>query len=483
MDTIAELTGIEPKTVAKLRREEIETMDSLWQAIGRDFSPGLTHLAKKARLSKRQVLEVFIAHLLRRLARKGSSIVSCQDVWQFIGQDPDAGIDKLATLLAWHDSNLPTGELPESVRVEKERLIALLSAMVELEVEEGNFFSWPEEQVTSPRRPNASLRANWLEAIIILGVIVLAVLTLRALGWLPRPLDPGDPILIAARDLDAGTVIREADLVGARFGATDAFTDTSQLHGLLLANALEKGGIVRRSDVVRLQAVASKDIPVTTLFTRDNLTVTWSAFQPNAVLDKARLVGHKALGDVRSGQVVTSDLAESTPALVEHLVVSGSIELPAFHIMSANDVKSAQGPPVEGSFRTENDVIGRYALEPLAPGVTLRTEQMSQARLSPEDVLSRRALSVLLPENAATLSVQQGAHVSLLLSPKVAGGSEKTPSNAKFELVEDVIILDARSNDGRTTVFVAVKTDDLAVLADKLGSSEVYVIGWLEQGQ
>lgn len=166
---------------------------------------------------------------------------------------------------------------------------------------------------------------------------------------------------------------------------------------------------------------------------------------------------------------LTEAIAQAYPPVVP-VVAVGSHSLPAFHVITAKDVDIKLVPQVTGSFTTTNDVVGRYTLQALKPGMVLIGGHVTAACSgqiggSPTERLS-------LPVNPATLrSVVPGSCVSLLLSPRQPGALgigtielSGVPVLAVDEHKEAVIMTIAVTGQGRDIIAPWLATSELFVL-------------------
>jgi flagella basal body P-ring formation protein FlgA len=58
--------------------------------------------------------------------------------------------------------------------------------------------------------------------------------------------------------------------------------------------------------VLRAQVIAATDISSGTLIARTAISYTWSVYQPGAALQVEQVVGHRALQNLRVGEVIRS---------------------------------------------------------------------------------------------------------------------------------------------------------------------------------
>lgn len=220
---------------------------------------------------------------------RNQGIKTLEDLWLWIGKDFDEGSDRLA----------------KETKIDSQRLIGLLADQSIREAEQESN-SWPSRHL--------SLVA-WLVSLILLGVVVGCVLQVL----LPL-LGPRSSVVVAAHDLEPSQALRPGDLYSAPLlWNVNYFTATHELEGLMLTRSVARGKPIRFQDVLRPQAIAARDIDAGAIVAIDAISVTWSPYQPGAVIRKDQIVGHRVRHAFRKGEVVLSEFVDSKPASVQRL--------------------------------------------------------------------------------------------------------------------------------------------------------------------
>lgn len=149
------------------------------------------------------------------------------------------------------------------------------------------------------------------------------------------------------------------------------------------------------------------------------------------------------------------------------VMVVAAHDLPAYHLLSEDDLHSASGVEHPAGFNTVGDVAGRFTLTELVSGTVLLSEQLSiPAGLSSGWIV----LAVPVAQDASGIAVP-GLCGSLLLVPR--DSLQQTPP---WPLRVDVIVLATSEAGKEPSLVVAVKHEDLDRLSQSLGVSEVYLV-------
>jgi SAF domain-containing protein len=156
--------------------------------------------------------------------------------------------------------------------------------------------------------------------------------------------------------------------------------------------------------------------------------------------------------------------------LYDAVVVSKDKALAPFHVIGPDEVTQQSMPHAPGTFSTKDDVVGRYTLQAIPANTTLRTSQLSAARLSQADLADRAIISTSIKTGAISPAIVPGARVALVLSPR-----QPTEKGTSPLVVQDTILLAIDKQGDTTSITVAVKASELAQVAPLLGSSEVFV--------
>ncbi|MBV9957627.1 MAG: hypothetical protein JO360_04365 [Acidobacteria bacterium] len=113
--------------------------------------------------------------------------------------------------------------------------------------------------------------------------------------------------IIAPSELRAGHKLERKDLVVAKVSpGKDYFTDPGELDGLIISKDLPAGRPVQFQDVLRLQLVATKELPPGTVITNDNSSPAWSTYQQGALISPGEAHELKVYREVKAGEVLLS---------------------------------------------------------------------------------------------------------------------------------------------------------------------------------
>ena len=82
--------------------------------------------------------------------------------------------------------------------------------------------------------------------------------------------------------------------------------------------------------------------------------------------------------------------------LANQVVVKADAGLPALQVIGPDDVGLEEVPQESGAFQKPSDVVGRYPLEEIPSGSTLRAAQLGETSLSLADLEDRYLLSIPL---------------------------------------------------------------------------------------
>lgn len=156
------------------------------------------------------------------------------------------------------------------------------------------------------------------------------------------------------------------------------------------------------------------------------------------------------------------------PRSVTYAVVGPADGIPAYQILSADDVSARSGSVAGEDLVTPESVAGRYALQPLASGEILRRSHISPHQITPEAMKGRRIVS--LSTSISTVpEVSLPEPVTLVFSPLPSAPATSAP-----EVVEGVLLNMRRATD-RTILDVAVQEADLPRLGRVVGQSVLVV--------
>ncbi|HEU4433325.1 MAG TPA: SAF domain-containing protein [Pyrinomonadaceae bacterium] len=151
------------------------------------------------------------------------------------------------------------------------------------------------------------------------------------------------------------------------------------------------------------------------------------------------------------------------------LVVTAAYGLPAFHVIQAGDVEPVRMFRVDDSFAVENDVTGRYLLQPVSPGAVLLKNQLAPAHLK-DQLKGREVLTIPVKATAISSTIRPGSTVRVLFSPR-------NQDAAKTDLIiKDVIVLAINLQGDSSAITVALKnSDDLTKALSLLSTSDVLI--------
>ncbi|HVF68464.1 MAG TPA: SAF domain-containing protein [Pyrinomonadaceae bacterium] len=143
-------------------------------------------------------------------------------------------------------------------------------------------------------------------AAILLLLLAPAVLLARAFFWLDRP------VVVTARGMAAGRALVPADLLAPNLTTrgdayTNSFASAAAVEGCRLAKDVSRGEVLRHEHLLRLQAVATRDIPLGSTISGEDVALGWSPYKPDAVLDLRPVTDHKSRRAIRSGEVILRD--------------------------------------------------------------------------------------------------------------------------------------------------------------------------------
>ena len=223
------------------------------------------------------------------------------------------------------------GDLERQTRIEGYRLVELLPTQFAVELadeilyraEMGGLVPPDPTRAKQRRLPlgvrawrasargAAWLREHLLDFAVIGGVALVALLLLRAFGYLgrlPPPWGLDKSYAVAARDLKKGQTLYASQLDFARLPpAEDYFAVADGLEGLKLARDVPRLKPLHREDLLRLQVLAARDIAQGETFTAADLKMEWRPLQPKALLRVSEVENAKARLAVPKDDVITTD--------------------------------------------------------------------------------------------------------------------------------------------------------------------------------
>ena len=313
-----------------------------------------------------------------------------EDLWKRVGDNLIVGLQ----------------EVNQETSVAVPRLMAILSAHSVRRAKEIDQW-WPR---------------HWLLITSVLTLIVFAFLFFRAIGFLgsiPPPIGLQQRIVVATRDLPSGQSLRPSDVYTALLvPASDYFTDTSQVIGLVMTQSVQERKPLRHADVLRQQVVATQDIEAGKVIPSSAISLTWTTYRPLAIMDLGEVVSRVALRPVKSGQAITSDIL-TPPAQYSVPVVSVAGGLPAFHVITEADLVTKTVPYNTPGVTPLGALVGRYTLQSIPQGVPISADRISTLALENADIAElqkRYVLTIPVRNSTVSSAITQAVHISLLQS-------------------------------------------------------------------
>lgn len=225
-----------------------------------------------------------------RLKLHGQKVTCADDLWAHVGNDPDTGLTAFSKNA---DIALPD-------------LIDLLVRQAEQEKRDTQ-----GSRLSHLRR---AISRHWLDLMLGLVLLLILTLSLRAAGLLaalPYPLGLHGTVLVAARELEAGRVLSDSDLAGARLvPGYNYFTELGEVRGLILTRALKLGEPIHYENVMRLQVIAARDLPTGTIMACQDFRYAWTPYSPDAAVDIDALINGRGNRAFASGEVIKPKYVE-----------------------------------------------------------------------------------------------------------------------------------------------------------------------------
>jgi SAF domain len=372
-----------------------------------------------------------------------AGVETVDELWGWVGQDPYDGL----------------GLVSHQTEISRRRLQDLLVAQGLREAKAQGGSWW---------------QRHWLDLALFVAPLVLGTLLARALGGfadVPPPVSLRAGAVVLARDLAAGQVLTGDDLLMARLEpSARSFTRADDARGLVLTRSVAAARPLRFDDVLRLEVVAVKDVSVSTAVPRDAVGLAWSSYEADAAWQLEQVVGMRVRYALHSGSVVRLESIEGAAARELQVVARGAVGLPAFQLIGPGDVELADVPVESGSLHALDEAIGRYPLQPIAGGGTLRASQLSAAVLYGAELMGRELVSLPLKSGAVGPTVKPGDHVAVLFAPHDRA-AQQTPS-----AVDDAIVWGVDRRGEMAALVVAVKAEARATLSATLGTADVFVL-------
>jgi hypothetical protein len=149
--------------------------------------------------------------------------------------------------------------------------------------------------------------------------------------------------------------------------------------------------------------------------------------------------------------------------------------LPAFHVISKDDIKVLPMIYVPGSLSSNEEAIGHYLLQQVPGGSRLYGNQLSKMKLSDEDASGRQVLSLPLKASFVSTKLSPLDRVSLLFSPREIDQKSAVGDKEEGALrVDDVIVLAVNRQGDAASVVVAMRAD-MQKVAASLGNSDIII--------
>ncbi|HEX8600885.1 MAG TPA: SAF domain-containing protein [Chloroflexia bacterium] len=178
----------------------------------------------------------------------------------------------------------------------------------EIGIDKATFLNFLVTDYTANRLP-AKLKRHTLDIVVSVVVLVLALSAVNAFTHLSQPSSPlSVDLVVAARDLRAGTMLRSGDLsITNRVAGTSYFTATDDVRGLVLTRNINRGGAIQYQDVLRAQLIAAQDILSGTTIPSNSVVISWTTYLPNSIVDAKDAVNHQALRPIPNGQIIQQE--------------------------------------------------------------------------------------------------------------------------------------------------------------------------------
>lgn len=217
--------------------------------------------------------------------------VTCaDDLWAHVGSDPDTGLTAFS----------------ENAEIALPDLIDLLVRQAEQEK--------ADTQGSRLSHVPRALARHWLDIALGLILLILLTLSLRAAGLLaalPYPLGLHGTVLVAARELESGRVLSDSDVAGARLvPGYNYFTELGEVRGLILTRALKLGEPLHYENVMRLQVIAARDLPIGTIMACQDFRYAWTPYSPDAAVNFDALIDGRLNRAFASGEVIKPKYVE-----------------------------------------------------------------------------------------------------------------------------------------------------------------------------
>jgi flagella basal body P-ring formation protein FlgA len=346
---------------------------------------------------------------IKRLEAKGITTVTT--LWARVGEIYPSGIQVVA----------------KDTGISLERLTAFLEAEAVREAADNN----------SP----VLVRHRWT-----IGLAVVAFLLFGPLIW---AFFHRTTFVVANHDLKADQLLQREDLDETKLTlGTDYFTQTDDLLGTILVNNIAFGKPIHRTDVRRLQVVATTDLPSNTILSTNVVSRTWTPYQPGVALQIDQVLNRRTIHTIKKGEPINITSVTRLNK-VDVVVINHPQGIPAFHVIDANDVTVTKGPEASPHYTQTTDVIGHYALQNIAAGVVLRPTNISATVVDSSFLNGRAIVSVVTKLGGLRATLTPPTIVSLIFNR--SHGDSAPPD---VQRIDDVMVLDIQQHDTEDVLVV-----------------------------
>ncbi len=458
---MADISTIETVTRSEIlafRGAGIDTVEGFWERAGEGTDEAILRLSTVTSIQETRLRDLLMQlpdiSKLRGIKSdeeqrlRSAGIEKVEGFWRRVRQGGDNAVRQLGN---------DTG-------IEEDRLTEILSAQGD-----------PDHRVAGYVMPALSLLA--------LGLLALAALA----GVCQLRSDA--KVVIAARELESGHVLRSVDLSSASLrrgedyftssevaptvmsGTPPAVACSKSLEGAILARDITVGRPLRHTDVLCPQVVAAKDLSIGDVIAKDAVKAAWSPYEPQAALNVNQVIGHPLRRAIRKDQVVREDYLQAVPGQV---VVRAAAALSPYQVIGPGDVTLTVVPRETAALASKDAAVGHHTLRAIPQGATLHAGDVSELSVQEADLRDRESLSVPVAPGTLSRAIVTGARVSLLFSPRghVLPGSAARSTSIT---VDEAIVLSVVQQGTSASLVVAVTEADLQAVRSLLGTSEVFV--------
>jgi hypothetical protein len=163
---------------------------------------------------------------------------------------------------------------------------------------------------------------------------------------------------------------------------------------------------------------------------------------------------------------------DRTPAKVPispQVVISKVNGLSPFEVIKAEDVTLNGGTANSSVFTSEADVIGRYAIEYIAPATPIKRSMLNEGPKLSNELSQRRIVVLKLQPTALLATIHTPIKLDLLAAPRDKG--------LPTLLVHEIYILDLHSETTGISAVVALSATDFDKVAPRISNSDLFAIG------